>query len=285
METEIRKATPGDAKSCGIICYEAFKAIASQHNFPPDFPSAEIAIGLLSKLIAHPGFYGVVAEVDGQIAGSNFLDERGIIAGLGPITIDPALQNRGVGRALMDDSMARVSQRHFPGVRLIQAGYHNRSLSLYTKLGFVTREPLATVQGAPLGVQISGYTVRPATETDLAACNEVCFKVHGHDRSGDVLDAIEDGTATVVEHDGRVTGYATVVGFFGHAVGETNEELKGLIGAATTFAGPGFLLPTGNWELFNWCLDKGLRVIQPMNLMSVGFYNEPAGAFLPSVLY
>jgi hypothetical protein len=48
---------------------------------------------VLAKLLAHPGFYGVVAEIDGRIAGSNFLGERCVIAGLGPITIDPALQN------------------------------------------------------------------------------------------------------------------------------------------------------------------------------------------------
>ena len=29
----------------------------------------------------------------------------------------------------------------------------------------------------------------------------------------------------------------------------------------------------------------GLRVVQPMTLMSMGLYNEPKGAFLPSVLY
>jgi len=61
--------------------------------------------------------------------------------------------------------------------------------------------------------------------------------------------------------------------------------MKALIGAAPAFLGPGFLLPTRNAELFRWCLDHGLRVVQPMTLMSVGLYNEPAGAFLPSVLY
>jgi len=130
MEIKIRRATPDDAKSCGIICYEAFKAIANQHNFPPDFPSAEIAVGLLAKLLAHRGFYGVVAETDRRIAGSNFLGEHSSIARLGPITIDPSLQNRGVGRALMQDCMERAAKRRFSGVRLIQAAYHNRSRSL-----------------------------------------------------------------------------------------------------------------------------------------------------------
>ena len=89
----------------------------------------------------------------------------------------------------------------------------------------------------------------------------------------------------MVEHYGRVTGYATIIGFFGHAVGESNEDLKALIGAAKEFAGPGFLLPTRNGELFRWCLGNGLRITQPMTLMTKGLYNEPAGAFLPSILY
>ena len=285
MDATLRPGNAEDTKRCGAICYEAFKTIAEQHNFPPDFPSPEVATALLTGLLAHPGFYAVVAELDGRVVGSNFLDERSTVAGIGPITVDPAVQNRTVGRQLMQHVLDRVMQRRFPGVRLVQAAYHNRSLSLYARLGFVAREPLSTMQGTPLAVQIPGYTVRPATERDLDACNQVCVQVHGHDRRGELLDAITQGTATVVEHGGRITGYATPIAFFGHAVGETNAELKALIGAAPAFPGPGFLLPTRNGELFRWCLDHGLRVVQPMTLMSVGLYNEPAGAYLPSVLY
>ena len=285
MNVTLRPGNAEDAQRCGTICYEAFKMIAEQHHFPSDFSSPEVATELLAGLFAHPGFYAVVAEEDGRVVGSNFLDERSTVAGIGPITVDPAVQNRAVGRQLMQHVLDRVTQRHFPGVRLVQAAYHNRSLSLYAKLGFVAREPLSTMQGAPLATQIPGYTVCPASERDLDACNQVCVRVHGHDRRGDLLDAIKQGTATLVEHGGRITGYATPVAFFGHAVGETNEELKALIGAAPAFPGPGFLLPTRNAELFRWCLDHGLRVVQPVTLMSVGLYNEPAGAFLPSVLY
>ncbi|MGQ0736643.1 MAG: GNAT family N-acetyltransferase [Acidobacteriota bacterium] len=285
MNVTLRPGRAEDAQRCGAICYEAFKTIAEQHNFPPDFPSPEVVSGLLAGLIAHPGFHAVVAELDGRIIGSNFLDERSSVAGIGPITVDPAVQNRAVGRLLMQHVLERVAQRRFPGVRLVQATYHNRSLSLYAKLGFVAREPLSTMQGAPLAVQMPGYTVRSAAERDLDACNQVCVKVHGHDRGGELLDAIQQGTATLVEHGGRITGYATQIAFFGHAVGETNAELKALIGTAPAFAGPGFLLPTRNGELFRWCLDHGLRVVHPMTLMSVGLYNEPAGVFLPSVLY
>jgi hypothetical protein len=89
----------------------------------------------------------------------------------------------------------------------------------------------------------------------------------------------------VVEHGGRITGYTTMIGFFGHTVGESNEDLKALIGAAPGFPGSGLLLPTRNSETLRWCMEQGLRIVQPMILMSLGLYNEPRGAFMPSVLY
>jgi GNAT superfamily N-acetyltransferase len=281
----LRAGSAEDAEDCGSICYGAFKAIADEHNFPPDFPSSEVAVGLVGSLLSRDDVYSVVAEVDGQVVGSNFLWENGTIAGVGPITIDPAAQNVAVGRRLMEDVLRRAEEWNIAGVRLVQAAYHNRSLSLYTKLGFDAREPLSNLQGPAINQQISGYDVRPATEEDLDACNQVSLKVHGYHRGPELLEAIRQGTANVVEHDGRITGYTTTVGFFGHTVGESNEDLKALIGTASSFPGPGFLLPTRNGEVLRWCLERGLRVVQPMNLMSVGLYNEPVGAFMPSVLF
>lgn len=287
MNLKLRSGRPEDAENCGVICFEAFNAIAEQHNFPPDFPSPDIAIGLLSSLLSRQDIYSVVAELDGkgQAVGSNFLWENSSIAGIGPITIDPGVQNSKIGRALMENVLERTRNQRFAGVRLVQAAYHNRSLSLYTKLGFDVRKPLSTMQGPAIRLEVPGYAVRAATEGDLDACNGVCLRVHGHERGQELLDAIRQGTATVVEYGGRITGYATLIGFFGHAVGESNEDLKALIGAAPSFLGPGFLLPTRNGELFRWCLKQGLHVVQPMTLMSIGLYNEPAGAFLPSILF
>ena len=285
MNLKLRPGTPDDAQACGAICYEAFRHISETHNFPPDFPSPDVATGLLTWMLKHPKFYSVVAEIDERIVGSNFLDERNAIAGLGPITVDPTTQNRAVGRRLMEAAHERAVSKNFAGVRLIQAGFHTRSLSLYAKLGYDVREHLACMQGQPLNFSIEGHTVRPATESDIESCNRVCRKVHGHDRNGELRDAIANGSATVVERDGRIAGYATIIGFFGHAVGESCGDLKALIAAAKEFAGPGFLLPTRNGELFRWCLANGLRVVQPMTLMTKGPYQEPTGAFLPSILY
>jgi len=285
MSLVLRVACPDDAAPCGDICYRAFTTISEAHNFPPDFPGPEVAVGLLAMLVSHPGIYGVVAELDGRIVGSNFIDERSTIPGIGPITVDPAVQNRSTGRRLMEHVLERAASRGAPGVRLVQTAFHNRSLSLYTKLGFDAREPLSVMQGPALGIRIPGHVVRAATEADVPGCNTLCRRVHGHDRAGEVADARGQGGLHVVEHDGRISGYTTGLDFFGHAVAETNEDLRALIGAAPAFGGPGFLLPTRNGELFRWCLAHGLRVVEPMTLMSIGLYNEPAGAFLPSILY
>ena len=285
MDTLFRSGTVNDAQACGTICYEAFKAIAGQHHFPPDFPSAEIAVSLLSMVLSRPDVYSVIAENDDRVIGSNFLWEGDTIAGVGPITVLPATQNGSVGRRLMEHVLERAHTRRHVGVRLVQAAYHNRSLSLYTKLGFHAREPLTVIQGPPPKWELSGYGVRRATIGDLSACHELCVNVHGHSRQGELAQAIAEGTARVVERRGQITGYATDVGYFAHAVGLTNEELKALIAAAPQFAGPGFLLPTRNTELLQWCLAHGLRLIQPMTLMSRGLYQKPSGAFLPSVLY
>jgi predicted N-acetyltransferase YhbS len=285
MNITLRQGRPEDAQRGGVICYEAFTAIAEQHRFPPDFPSAEVAIGLLSALLARPDIYSVVAEMDGRVVGSNFLWESATVAGIGPITVDPQVQNGQVGKQLMNNVLERTRARGFAGVRLVQAAYHNRSLSLYSKLGFIVREPLSILQGQALGIEIKGFSVRQAMEGDVEACNRLCRAVHGHERNHELLDAIRQKTASVVDHDGRISGYATSIGFFGHAVGETDEDLKALIGAAPAIDGPGLLMPSRNAGLFQWCLNRGLRIVQPMTLMSLGLYNEPAGAFLPSVIY
>jgi Acetyltransferase (GNAT) domain len=227
----------------------------------------------------------VVAEIDGRIVGSNVLDERSIISGIGPITVDPAAQNSGIGRRLMRAVMDRAEELRAPGIRLVQAAFHNRSLSLYTSLGFDIREPLSCVQGQPRERQIPGYTVRPAQADDARACNVLSRRVHGFDRGTELAQAIEEKTALVVERDNHITGYASSLAFFGHATAETNVDLQALVASADSFGGPGILVPSRNTALLRWCLGNGLRIVQPMTLMSMGLYNEPAGAWLPSVVF
>ena len=251
----------------------------------PDGGTADITPAPFSARTRVHEYGGGAATVHGGlIFFSNFADQRSRIAGIGPISVDPEIQNKGVGRSLMQAAVDHFTARNSAGIRLLQAAYHNRSLCLYTSIGFQTREPLSLMQGPALGVNFPGYHVRAATEADIAACNQLCRRVHGFDRGVELREAIAGQTAMVVEHLSRITGYATDVGFFAHAVAETNQDLKALIGAAQAFRGPGFLLPTKNYDVFSWCLENKLRLVMQTTLMTIGLYNEPAGAWLPSIL-
>jgi len=284
-EVVVRAAVAEDAPLCGQICYDAFSTISGAHGFPCDFPSPEVAAGVLSMMFSHPDFYCVVAEAGGRIEGSNCLDERSLINGLGPITVDPGAQNLGVGRTLMKAVMDRADARGAAGIRLVQAAFHNRSLSLYSGLGFDIREPLSCMQGRTTARGIPGCSVRPAATADLGACNALSHRVHGFDRGKDLAHAIAQGSASVVERDGRITAYTTALAFFGHSTAETNLDLQSLICSAESFGGSGILVPSRNNALLRWCLANGLKVVQPLTLMSAGLYNDPAGAWLPSILF
>ena len=281
----IRGAAAEDGPACGQICYDAFSTISAAHGFSCDLPSPEAAIGLLTMMFSTPGFYAVVAELDGRIVGSNVLAEQSVIHGVGPITIDPTVQNSGVGRRLMQAVMDRASQTHAAGIRLVQAAFHNRSLSLYASLGFDIREPLACMQGRTRERAVPGCTVRSAQPADQVACNALSRQVHGFDRAAELAYAIQGGTARVVERGDRVTGYTTNLGFFGHSTAETNIDMQALLTSVESFAGPGILVPSRNSTLLRWCLANGLRVVQPMTLMSTGLYTDPAGAWLPSIVF
>lgn len=285
MSVTIREARAEDTGALGPICYDAFAAIANAHHFLPDFPNADIATTVIASMAGVPGIFGVVAEENGRILGSNFLHEYDPVPGIGPITVDPKVQNKGVGALLMKAVLERVGARNGLAVRLVQAGYHTRSLSLYSKLGFEVRDHLSCFQGRAIAELIEGFNVRTADETDIAACNDLCRRVHGVDRAGSLAQAIARGSARVVERGGRITGYTSGIAFFGHSVGKTTDDIKALIAAAESFGGPGFLVPSRNGELMRWCLARGLRITQPLTLMTIGLYSEPQGAWLPSVMY
>src|SRR5215469_13032681 len=130
MNLKLRPGTREDAAACGVIDFEAFKLISSEHNFPWDFPSVEAATALTTALLSNPGFYTVVAETDGRIVGSNFLDERNPISGVGPISVDPTSQNQTIGRQLMLAVMERSNQRGFAGKTTLVGALHHRQHQL-----------------------------------------------------------------------------------------------------------------------------------------------------------
>jgi predicted N-acetyltransferase YhbS len=286
QEVTLREAKPDDTEALAQIVFDAFGDIHDHHRFQRDFPSLEAAVGMMSAWIPHPQVWGVVAEADGRIVGSNFLDERDSIRGVGPITIDPKSQNSGVGRRLMEAVIERGQDGD--GIRLLQDGFHMRSLSLYTSLGFRATAPCIVMSGKPRSAPARDVEVRPLEEGDLEACAELCKKVHGFDRNGSLRDAMHAFQPFVAVRDGRIVGYSATPTFWpmAHGVAESEEDMKALLlGAAVQIDEPIALLVPLLSGLFSWGIEEGLRSVKPMNIMAMGAYQEPQGGWYPSVIY
>ena len=284
----LRPVEAEDAEACGRICYEAFNSIADAHNFRPDFPTPESGIEFIRALVGNPAVFGLVAEVGGRVVGSNFLWEHDSVRAVGPITVEPGVQARGVGRKLMEAVIERG--RGTESVRLVQDSFNLASLSLYASLGFDVREPLVEIEGTLSGDIREGFEVRRISEEDFDACAELCRRVQGFDRGGELRSVPPFLTSFVALREGRLTAYAAAPQFWAlnHAVAETEDDMRALLTGAGNLSGErplSFLLPTRQTNLFRWCLSKGMRVVKPLTLMSTGRYEEPRGCFLPSVGY
>ncbi len=131
--------------------------------------------------------------------------------------------------------------------------------------------------------------VRAMTEADLGEAEALCVRVHKYPRTGELRDALRGLAPYVALRDGRITAYVTAVAnwHLNHGVAETEADLQDVITGASRLAGEPFslLLPIRQAALHRWSLQQGMRMVKPMTLMTMGDYQEPRGAWYPSVLY
>jgi predicted N-acetyltransferase YhbS len=289
QDVRLRAIEPDEVEAAARIAYEAFAGIHDRHRFPRDFPTLDTARELVAAFASHPSIWSVVAESEGRIVGSNFLDERGPVCGVGPITVDPNAQAGGVGRLLMEAVIERGAQS--AGIRLLQDSFNTGSLALYASLGFRVEESVALIGGTPRARPRADVEVRPLVRGDLQACERLCVAVHGFERTEELRDALEAPSLTpfVALRDGRIVAHAATLTNFGaaYAVAESDDDMSALIAGAVVPGGPpaSFLLPVRQHDLLRWCLRAGLRIVKPMNYMVIGRYRRPEGAWIPSVLY
>src|SRR5919108_5584528 len=178
MNLMVRPIEQNDAEICGKIGYEAHKAISSRHGYPSEQPSEEFGIGLIKMLLGNPNSWGVLAERQGKILGSIFLHKfpPSPVAVIGPLTVHPSAEG-GVGRILMDAALSQAHKQNYDQIRLVQSPSHIRSFVLYTKCGFILREPLFLMQGKPLrgsNSTSSGNVRLVRSDNDISMCNMLC---------------------------------------------------------------------------------------------------------------
>ena len=224
--------------------------------------------------VQHPNVWGVLAERDGTILGSNYLDQRGPIAGVGPISVDPEAQNSGVGRRLMEAVIERGKDAP-GGVRLLQDGFHMRSLCLYQSLGFNVTEPVVIMSGKPRSGPVDGVEVRRLEAGDIDACETSAQCTAGSEpascamRSG--LRAVRGGAGRT---GGRLPDQATLWPM-AHGVAESEEDMERSCSASRRSPGASFVPRADPLGALPLGLREGLRAVKPMNIMARGPYQEP----------
>jgi len=237
-------------------------------------------------LTAQEDVYGVGAFSGGAAKGSNFIEMWDEAAGIGPVSVDVSSQGEGIGRKTMEHVIARGRAQGFEMIRLVQDSFNMRSLALYASLGFDTKEPVALMQ--PMPAEAPDNTVRAITEDDLGVIDELSRRIYKVSRANEVTSSIHGPFRPFLrERDGHVTGYY-VVGIAGHGVAETEEDLLALVREATRQAPAEFqrvLCPLTEGSLYRKFLAAGCRNIKVMNLMALGPYERPDGAWAPSVLF
>jgi len=283
---ELIPVKPEHAGELGRICYEAFKDIADRHAFPPDVPSVQAGRAIIGMLASRPDFYRVAAMVDGELAGSNYLSLMDEVAGVGPITVDCAFQGRDIGRKLMQAVIDYAREHNISRVRLLQDGFNMASLSLYASLGFDTKHAVAFMKLAPAAA--TDPSVRPVELADRDALDALCQRNYRCSRKNELAGAVKAGFSPLTrQRDGRLTGYL-IPGIAGHGVAESEDDAVAIAGQAARLVPPQrayVLCPLDEGSLFRAFLAVGARTVKVMNLMTIGPYEAPHPAWMPSVMY
>lgn len=266
------------------IVYEAFFSLQSRHVTHIDIPDLETAQMLISHIVSRPDYTGVMATIAGQIIGSNFLLHADEVAGVGPITVNPHLQSRGVGRSLMEWVIDAAHKRGIRQIRLFQEAVNTTSLSLYTSVGFTWRDSATLMQAAPAA--IDHPAIRPLTAADLPSIEALSSQAYGFSRAGDAAQVLAAGfPGFALEEKSCLTGYY-IASLFGHACAATDHDLLALVGHAARHLPPSlalFICPFSREALFRQCLAAGHRTLKVLSYMSYGDFVAPPGAYLPSI--
>jgi len=278
----------------GRICFEAFSTLQKRHNAPVDFECADEGRMVINLLANRPDYVGVAAIEEDRhgkqsLIGSNFLQTADVVCGLGPITVDPKAQSRGVGRALMQHIINEARQRDRREVRLFQEAINTTSLALYTRLGFswVDSAALMTPPRLAPGERPSDLGVRPLTSADLPAVAELSESTYGYSRAEDAAILLKvPFPGFVRERCGKVVGYL-FPSLLGHAGAQSEDDLIAMLTVVgQQLAGPPakFICPLSEVDLFRSLLARGARVLKMLNYMSLGGpYAPPRGSWLPSI--
>jgi ribosomal protein S18 acetylase RimI-like enzyme len=284
----IRRMEERDVVRAGEVIVAAFNDVFSRHGYPSPFPSNDVGINLARGYLHLEPQECFVAEEGGKVVGSGFLHLRGTTAGIGPVTVDPSCQSKGVGKELMM-TVIRAG-RHCPSLRLVQDSFNTVSFPLYSKLGFAVHGLIASLGGQELrpSTRPRGVAIREATPEDAARLAALDTKLTAIARAQDLQYFLQQAPQLMSFIDGKLTGYLCILrlgesAFLGPAAATEPATLKALISYAAEKEKGKTLrmrLPTRHHELLLDLMKMGFRVETLQTYMVRGPWKTPKGTDL-----
>jgi GNAT superfamily N-acetyltransferase len=119
----------------------------------------------------------LIAEVDGDIAGSNFVANWGSFGFFGPLTVRPDLWDRHIGKALLAETMKLFDQAGVQEAGLFTFAHSPKHIGLYQKFGFWPRFLTAIMSREPEDRKVSWVGYSSLSEVQraevLASCRDL----------------------------------------------------------------------------------------------------------------
>jgi GNAT superfamily N-acetyltransferase len=163
------------------------------------------------------------AELDGRLAGSNFVTNWGSVGFFGPLSVRPDLWDKAIGSRLVEPAMQRFAEWKTEHIGLFTWSHSPKHAHLYQKFGFWPRF-LTSIMSKSIVQRLmleerqveSGWSrLSDVTENDrqeiLAACRDVAEAIYGGlDLSSEINAVVAQNLGDVVLlHDGsRLAGFA-----------------------------------------------------------------------------
>jgi GNAT superfamily N-acetyltransferase len=229
----------------------------------------------------------LVAEWDGQPAGTTVVTVFGAVAWIAMVLVDEALRGRGIGTRLVEHALAHLEARRIASVRLDATPLGR---PLYERLGFSADYELARWEGVA-ALAAAPAAADMATEADLAAISDLDRQIAGADRAR-LLTCLQRQNPSRLWRVGppqRLLGYAASrtgsravqIGPAGALEPAAGERL--LATAAAHAAGQRIFLdiPAINGPATAWAQAQGLAVQRRLTRMTRG----PRVADQPALLW
>jgi GNAT superfamily N-acetyltransferase len=179
----------------------------------------------------------LAAELNGELAGTNFLSRWGSVGFFGPLTIRPNLWDRGIAQKLLRPTMEMFAEWGVTHAGLFTFATSTKHVSLYQKFGFWPRF-LTALMEFPLGGEAapeSGQWTRFSAltagqkESCLSDCREVTDSIYsGLDLELEIrsVDHQKLGDTLLLSNGSRLVGFAVCHAGAGTEAGSGKCYLK-----------------------------------------------------------